>query len=150
MFRAIPDAVSYTHLDVYKRQVYDLWTSRGHYFDALETRLAGAYQIRNTAIAAFGAVLLMETFPMISHKSIREGLLSASWAGRFEVPVSYTHLDVYKRQLTTNGWKTSGIGASQDSFGGDTEFLLGPAMNAVMSRFQKKIQSIAKNAVQKK
>ena len=39
--------------------------------------------------------------------------------------------------LTTNGWKTSGIGASQDSFGGDTEFLLGPAMNAVMSRFQK-------------
>ncbi|HOM97120.1 MAG TPA: folylpolyglutamate synthase/dihydrofolate synthase family protein [Acetomicrobium sp.] len=65
--------------------VYDLWTSRGYYFDALETRLAGAYQIRNTATAAFGAVLLMETFPMISHKSIREGLLSASWAGRFEV-----------------------------------------------------------------
>jgi len=65
--------------------VYDLWTSHGHFFDALETRLAGAYQIRNTGTAALGAVLLMETFPMISHKSIREGLLSASWEGRFEV-----------------------------------------------------------------
>ena len=28
MFEAVSDAVSYTHLDVYKRQVVDYWTTR--------------------------------------------------------------------------------------------------------------------------
>jgi len=66
--------------------VYDLWTSRGNCFCALETRLAGAYQTQNTALAAFGAVLLSENvFPSINRKSIRDGLLSARWPGRFEV-----------------------------------------------------------------
>ena len=35
--------------------------------------------------------------------------------------VSYTHLDVYKRQRhTCTGWRGSGIGVSPDSCGGDT------------------------------
>ena len=66
--------------------VYDLWTPCGNYFDALETRLTGAYQMQNTALASFGAVLLSENaFPSITDKSIRDGLLSARWPGRFEV-----------------------------------------------------------------
>ena len=73
------NAVSYTHLDVYKRQLYDWWLHRigdeirvGHRF----------YGIMTLAIYAKKCG--------ISEDELRRDAFS---------PVSYTHLVVYKRQL---------------------------------------------------
>lgn len=65
--------------------IYDFWTSKGYFFDSLETKLTAAYQIGNTALAVFAALLLKDVFPGISDKTIRSGLLSVSWPGRFEI-----------------------------------------------------------------
>ena len=63
--------VSYTHLDVYKRQGYNENKLSKYVWGCIALLLAAAY-----VPPAFGFVL-----PAV-------------------VPVSYTHLDVYKRQLS--------------------------------------------------
>ena len=80
--------VSYTHLDVYKRQMQTLLDSRA---TAPELRQC----IENLAIlgargGAAGLVALSVTAAVLQ----REGLAKLAYE-----PVSYTHLDVYKRQL---------------------------------------------------
>lgn len=65
--------------------IYDFWTSKGYFFDSLETKLTAAYQVGNTALAVFAALLLKDVFSGICEESIRSGLLSVSWPGRFEI-----------------------------------------------------------------
>ena len=73
------NAVSYTHLDVYKRQ--PVYSPRGTGCPAIEQAVQGLYKGQNeesfwSLMSALNYALELET----------------------HVPVSYTHLDVYKRQ----------------------------------------------------
>ena len=78
--------VSYTHLDVYKRQI--------HY--CVPNVLS---RVARTASIAYSNVFL----PMLQHIARQGGFTNAIRmdAGLREgvYPVSYTHLDVYKRQV---------------------------------------------------
>ena len=94
--------VSYTHLDVYKRQL--------HYFASLRFRptlsihycltvirsldsLSGNYNISRTAL------IFVAYFKSKGH-SIKEDLRKLPRGNRYGIiAVSYTHLDVYKRQV---------------------------------------------------
>ena len=73
--------VSYTHLDVYKRQVKEL----------LQERHLAQLERKRWPVALSGdEIVWMLGFPV-----------PARWLakiGQEAVPVSYTHLDVYKRQ----------------------------------------------------
>ena len=88
-----PEAVSYTHLDVYKRQQND----SADYF------LGG----RDATWIAIGASIFASNIGS-------EHLIGLAGAGA----VSYTHLDVYKRQVLRNSAansveaSTSSVGAS--------------------------------------
>ena len=63
-------SVSYTHLDVYKRQVLAYWSK------TVEILIAPVIAVvKSTPVASFIILCLI-------------------W-----IPVSYTHLDVYKRQI---------------------------------------------------
>ena len=72
-------SVSYTHLDVYKRQVQHL------------LQHTQGPQFSGTHIAQKGTIVTTMGAPVF--------LLPAGVAGGAVDPVSYTHLDVYKRQL---------------------------------------------------
>ena len=67
-------AVSYTHLDVYKRQAYTYHSDLSDYLKTIER-----YALMNTLPIRVSANKIYTYFP-----------------------VSYTHLDVYKRQDTTD------------------------------------------------
>ena len=82
--------VSYTHLDVYKRQVVD--TAEGR-LRALGTRFTVRQEAGATLLAVYqGAVEIRTTgnAPAV--------VITAGHQARYTAPVSYTHLDVYKRQ----------------------------------------------------
>ena len=81
-------AVSYTHLDVYKRQ----------------------QTMRRTKAMLMGD-LLEEFFarPYVAAK-VAEGRLPDTW--REVVAVSYTHLDVYKRQAWPHSWAATAAAAT--------------------------------------
>ena len=89
--------VSYTHLDVYKRQVLAEYKAKGDQaaIKALVDRVAGtltAFLLVLTAVAVLAAPWVMRVFaPGFSADSEQARLAT-------EMPVSYTHLDVYKRQ----------------------------------------------------
>ena len=68
ILRANRDPVSYTHLDVYKRQ-----------------RPYCAVKTKKTRSSAFFSAETVRAIDQARHKPL-------------ETPVSYTHLDVYKRQ----------------------------------------------------
>ena len=68
------ETVSYTHLDVYKRQAFNLRTF-GDYHDL--------YLLTDV-------MLLADVFESFRDMALRDYCLD---------PVSYTHLDVYKRQI---------------------------------------------------
>ena len=110
-------AVSYTHLDVYKRQVRD--TPVG--FDALEPALALSDSTdaflaytgdKRFLLADEGDAFLMyrvqggNWIVMGDPVGNEDRWADLSWklremadAAQGRIPVSYTHLDVYKRQL---------------------------------------------------
>ena len=71
--RCVPP-VSYTHLDVYKRQVFE---------PNKEISLEDAQKID----------------PNATYEDKVEVQLNTKEFGRIAAPVSYTHLDVYKRQV---------------------------------------------------
>ena len=73
-------AVSYTHLDVYKRQVL------------LVAAIPVAMPTVLSVTMAVGARLLAKKQAIVTKLSAIEELAGV------DVPVSYTHLDVYKRQ----------------------------------------------------
>ena len=79
--------VSYTHLDVYKRQTYIVPTKQTLYIDNGTSSLQA----------------------MVNHLETRDLVNVSAWKGTEKIaerngadaaiiPVSYTHLDVYKRQ----------------------------------------------------
>ena len=90
-------AVSYTHLDVYKRQAVII---------VLAMNLVGSLLI--SALVIFPALSAMRLFKsfrsvtisaaVLSVLSATAGILISILAGT-PVAVSYTHLDVYKRQV---------------------------------------------------
>ena len=71
-----PGAVSYTHLDVYKRQVQD----------------------RGLRLHAAGGKLRLHSRDAKMTLTAEKAVTFASASAAVLVPVSYTHLDVYKRQ----------------------------------------------------
>ena len=77
-------AVSYTHLDVYKRQREKM---RRRY---LETGMEGFADHEALELLLYYAIPRRDTNPIAHALMERYGSLSAA--------VSYTHLDVYKRQ----------------------------------------------------
>ena len=112
--------VSYTHLDVYKRQEHDLVPGFQMHFDG--THLLGdilaraLYQplaqvggelcpVSYTHLNGFNGdyhnTLPYDLFTAILSDSRAETLLKAGQYAmlRHYIPVSYTHLDVYKRQI---------------------------------------------------
>ena len=88
--RICPSAVSYTHLDVYKRQL---------------AHLAVHADIQITCLAhlleKFFVMSLAGTYQRGKHKYILTLIIPVNQADDLFLgifPVSYTHLDVYKRQ----------------------------------------------------
>ena len=99
MYGSIP--VSYTHLDVYKRQVFDAMT---HAFFTLSVGIGameifGSYQKREHSIPGEAKnIVILDTFVALMAGFI---IIPACFAYGVQPdagPVSYTHLDVYKRQ----------------------------------------------------
>ena len=121
--------VSYTHLDVYKRQViihrgsHWLWRSGFKWLARVLSNIArlftgieihpGATIGRRFFIDHGMGVVIGETAEIGDDCTLYHGetLGGTSWqkGKRHPTPVSYTHLDVYKRQLLrlkTHGWVT--------------------------------------------
>ena len=105
-------SVSYTHLDVYKRQLYNryqeevLSKGQGRLADidshnkAINGLMKSANQLYLSLIHIFviNGRNFSTTWWFIFLSFVRN-LKSASVVGNSLYPVSYTHLDVYKRQL---------------------------------------------------
>ena len=102
-------AVSYTHLDVYKRQYLlrpGRWRAEGTYYDetgcsfplAGETELVqeGAERHLDGWMEVSGPAPVRFTNRYVIRETDRPFTLT--WQSFNPVPVSYTHLDVYKRQ----------------------------------------------------
>ena len=87
-----PHSVSYTHLDVYKRQMAIV---------SMISSIIGWF--------AFGSLCIVGV--ILGHISLKQ-LKTSGEGGRGMAPVSYTHLDVYKRQLASMS-QISTISATQ-------------------------------------
>ena len=86
-------AVSYTHLDVYKRQVLESGTQNG-----VITDVDGIFTIqlaKNASLTISYVGYQKKTVVVKDKKFISVNLTP----DRSMMPVSYTHLDVYKRQI---------------------------------------------------
>ena len=79
-----PEAVSYTHLDVYKRQPLKDVSSRGEFRTYMLSVLISSKH-------SYSAMHL--AIQQIHQRFVQHGPLVLE-----STPVSYTHLDVYKRQ----------------------------------------------------
>ena len=92
------DPVSYTHLDVYKRQIHDL--------DAIGGIGATKLAMLNFLILTFLVIAIVRRHTRAEEETGRFELIGATPVARgaplatavLLAPVSYTHLDVYKRQ----------------------------------------------------
>ena len=82
------DAVSYTHLDVYKRQGYT--NGKGEAGARAKIQLSEMFGVFGEAIRSEDRALAGE--------AVRTGEKLGVTAKVTDKPVSYTHLDVYKRQ----------------------------------------------------
>ena len=97
--RQAENAVSYTHLDVYKRQVYlhglDLTLQHGmRFYDEGETP-------QTSRLARNFARLIEPSFRFAAQQWRGRGVSAINLSPVSALPpeaVSYTHLDVYKRQ----------------------------------------------------
>ena len=108
--------VSYTHLDVYKRQEYDTAVVEGKYAGStyestvseLESAVESAQDTLDTLKEEQTALLALENsvvtadedgtiaaVPYEAEDTLQSGTAFALYC---DTPVSYTHLDVYKRQ----------------------------------------------------
>ena len=89
------DTVSYTHLDVYKRQSPSWTKHRAVLWDEAEK----AERRKNSVVAREVLIALPHELSKADRIALTRAL--ASWlVSRYGVAaVSYTHLDVYKRQF---------------------------------------------------
>ena len=95
------EPVSYTHLDVYKRQVHTwtdtVWLTRDRTRPSNTGSLLGS--ITHTGNLAVGEDYLGTLQVTIPDGQLSGNYYIAVWSDAYNViPVSYTHLDVYKRQ----------------------------------------------------
>ena len=90
--------VSYTHLDVYKRQVLDEPTSFLDIRHKLELLTILKNLVREKQVA-----VLMSLHELDLAEKLSDYIVCVK--GDAIEPVSYTHLDVYKRQLLSRFWK---------------------------------------------
>ena len=88
------NAVSYTHLDVYKRQAERLTAMN------IENFLPVQEEIRQRTYRKKKIKRVVTPMMIFVHVDAaeRSQVLTLSAISRYMVPVSYTHLDVYKRQ----------------------------------------------------
>ena len=105
-------AVSYTHLDVYKRQgFYDGGgrpMRRDAWFELLRTGMAITValiigfivtsMVSKSPLEAFGYFLKGPFTTIRRFGAFLEAAIPLTFTGLAITPVSYTHLDVYKRQ----------------------------------------------------
>ena len=89
---SITKAVSYTHLDVYKRQS-QRWALMTETPDEEEVDLAWLVSRMDASTLD---LILVEGF---KHEPVAKLLLFRQQGGHRVEAVSYTHLDVYKRQV---------------------------------------------------
>ena len=87
-----PSAVSYTHLDVYKRQI--LW-----WLHAMHHSSERLYAVNNFRFHPLNYVVnfALSTFPLMLIGVPADVLFG--YMALTQPAVSYTHLDVYKRQM---------------------------------------------------
>ena len=109
MYGLLP--VSYTHLDVYKRQVLAqaddlvrIYWSAYRILSANRDERAGPMLDAACAHVRRQAVQIFEA-------DVRQAFLHA-----IPIPVSYTHLDVYKRQQLRRGYTSSPLKCRQPHF----------------------------------
>ena len=101
-----PAAVSYTHLDVYKRQGYGSLDAMCNYDQAfLAEQFDTSVWLLEKAVSLALSAKQQRNAELLTVHMIYEGCLSSYFkeydegdTARIAVPVSYTHLDVYKRQ----------------------------------------------------
>ena len=85
-----PNAVSYTHLDVYKRQKLDLSAPEDSEIN-IEELARFIKSDKNPVIIFYGGE------PLLKINKIKDIMDNINVP--YRMPVSYTHLDVYKRQV---------------------------------------------------
>ena len=96
--------VSYTHLDVYKRQSFDRFTERSAYYFAELNYIHPFREGNGRATREFIRLLFLKNDYEVDWAAVpAEKLLDAMELSVYDTrAVSYTHLDVYKRQVITN------------------------------------------------
>ena len=101
LIRKVFIPVSYTHLDVYKRQF--LHTSRGAWRSSSQAAFAAS--VISAAVIPFSPLnSSIRRLVMTSRLSkLKNGLRKSKRSDS----VSYTHLDVYKRQVSDRTWTGS-------------------------------------------
>ena len=88
---AIP--VSYTHLDVYKRQIHDSATRLLNLINRILEFRKTETQNRKLSVAKG------DLGQLVQEVGLRYKELNPNNKVNYHIPVSYTHLDVYKRQV---------------------------------------------------
>ena len=105
-------AVSYTHLDVYKRQVKDGrevtgWIKVGNNDDKdrLQVTISDSLLPVLPQVLSLSLIHIFPVSPCILrvYGMFYSMLLQAGCSANASYPVSYTHLDVYKRQAQPQG-----------------------------------------------
>ena len=91
--------VSYTHLDVYKRQHTLQIGDNNQIVARTGITVVGDFRRRDIALGGQGAPLVPAFHhALLAHSTERRMVLNIGGIANLS-PVSYTHLDVYKRQL---------------------------------------------------
>ena len=107
-------SVSYTHLDVYKRQT--IINDYGKF--ALHLLPSGVFYQHTTSIIGNGVALnipyLVQEIEARVERGVPKPRILVSDRAQILMPVSYTHLDVYKRQVIMSPRKLIG---ARDPFG---------------------------------
>ena len=68
------------------------FSANGLVIDEVRTKLTGAYQIKNAALAMSALSLIRNVLPNITEDSVRQGMKSAVWPGRLEVVSSEPYI----------------------------------------------------------
>ena len=137
-------AVSYTHLDVYKRQYYN-WMSGKTSYDEFLTEV----QQNETINTDWFDILTRDAYSQTHNLSMSggsekvcyyasfgisddNGVAKTSYSDRYSITVSYTHLDVYKRQ---------NLDFSQSGQIGGFSWRIDPQIGSVFNQLVDKLKS---------
>ena len=107
-----PVAVSYTHLDVYKRQVVVKGPD-----EKLQLVVSASPAEKPSYSITYNGKTMLEKSPLGMNTNIGDFVKGMKLTGHAVTPVSYTHLDVYKRQDPARAEKRHTTGYSCGSNG---------------------------------